>query len=183
MIRFIAFGDHRRGYRALPRLRRGAHEAGVAGAAGRAQRGASEILLYKPKTVLGRDEFADIPVFGDPDVAEKHAIITAEGKRHLIEDAGSIFGTHLNGAKITKRELLSDGDQLEIGKTKFLYRDKATARSSYMPPAAAVQIPTSPNVCPFCGAPKDANGNCDCTVGGQARAAARRTSARRSRIR
>jgi len=124
-----------------------------------------EISLYKPVTVLGRDEFADIPVFGDPDVDQKHAIITAEGKRHLIEDAGSIYGTRLNGAKITRRELLTDGDQLEIGKTKFLYRDKATARSSSYRPTPGVQIPTSQHVCPFCGSPKDANGNCDCTVG------------------
>lgn len=126
-----------------------------------------EIMLYKPKTVLGRDEFADIPVFGDPDVAERHAIITAEGKRHLIEDVGSLFGTHLNGAKITRRELLTDGDHVEIGKTKFLYRDKATARSGSYRPAASVQIPTSEHICPFCGSPKDANGNCDCTVGAQ----------------
>lgn len=122
-----------------------------------------EILLYKPITTLGRDEFADIPVFGDPDVAERHAIIIAEGKRHLIEDAGSTFGTRLNGVKITRRELLTDGDLVEIGKTKFLYRDKATARSeSYRP--TGVQIPVSEHVCPFCGSPKDANGNCDCTV-------------------
>jgi len=126
-----------------------------------------EILLYKPATTLGRDEFADIPVFGDPDVADRHAVITAEGKRHLIADTGSLFGTHLNGAKIVKRELLTDGDLVEIGKTKFLYRDKATARSGSYRPAAAVQIPTSEHVCPFCGAPKDAGGNCDCTVGGQ----------------
>ncbi len=125
-----------------------------------------EIMLYKPITILGRDEFADIPVFGDPDVAEKHACITAEGKRHLIEDAGSFYGTRQNGAKITKRELLCDGDMIEIGKTKFLYRDKVTARSSSYQPSA-VQIPTSDRICPFCGAPKDANGNCDCTVAGQ----------------
>jgi len=133
-----------------------------------------EVLLYKPVTVLGRDEFADIPVFGDPDVAERHAVIAAEGKRHLIEDAGSFYGTHLNGAKIAKRELLSDGDLLEIGKTRFLYRDKATARGTPVGPGhhvpaqqGCVQIPTSEHVCPFCGAPKDANGNCDCTVGAQ----------------
>lgn len=126
-----------------------------------------EILLYKPITTLGRDEQADIPVFSDPDVSEMHARILGEGKRHLIEDAGSRFGTHLNGAKITKRELLTDGDLVEIGKTKFMFRDKATARS-YTPQAASpVHIPTSDHICQFCGAIKDAKGNCDCTVGSQ----------------
>ena len=126
-----------------------------------------ELLLFKPMTVIGRDEHADIPVFGDPDVAEKHAVIIAEGKRHLIEDAGSYYGTHVNGAKVTKRELLTDGDQIAVGKTRFTYRDKATARSYTPTPSSQVQIPTSEHVCRFCGAPKDASGNCDCSVGSQ----------------
>ncbi len=124
-----------------------------------------EIIIEKPVTVIGRDEHADIPVFGDPDVAEKHAVITALGNRHQIEDAGSFYGTRLNGNKITQREYLTDGDLLEIGKTKFQYRDKSTARSTPAPYPTAVQIPQSQHICQFCGATKDASGNCDCTVG------------------
>jgi len=126
-----------------------------------------EMMLFKPATTLGHDEFADIPIFGDPDVADKHAIILAQGKRHLIEDTGSFYGTYLNGAKITKRELLTDGDLVMIGKTKFMFRDKATARDILPQAVSQVQIPTSEHVCQFCGAPKDASGNCDCTVGAQ----------------
>lgn len=123
-----------------------------------------EILLNRPVTVLGRDEYADIPVFGDPDVAERHAVITALGNRHQIEDAGSFYGTRLNGNKLTGREFLTDGDLLEIGKTKFKYGDKATARSASAPYSAPAQIPASTHICRFCGAIKDAAGNCDCTV-------------------
>lgn len=125
-----------------------------------------EILLYKPVTILGRDEYADIPIFGDPDVAPKHATINASGQRHFIEDAGSTYGTFLNASKTTKREMLQDGDLLLIGKTKFMFRDKATAKSGGDRHPSQVQIPTSSHVCQFCGAVKDANGNCDCTVGG-----------------
>ncbi len=126
-----------------------------------------EILLYKESTTLGRDEYADIPIFGDPDVAPKHAVITAVGQRHFIQDVGSTYGTFVNGNKITQRQALLDGDLLVIGKTKFTYRDKATARSGSAQPAAPVQIPTSSHVCQFCGSIKDAHGNCDCTVGTQ----------------
>lgn len=125
-----------------------------------------EIVLYKLTTTLGRDEYADIPIFGDPDVAPKHAVITAVGQRHFIQDVGSTYGTFLNASKITQREPMNDGDLLLIGKTKFTFRDKATARAGSPRPAAQVQIPTSSHVCPFCGAIKDAQGNCDCTVGG-----------------
>lgn len=126
-----------------------------------------EILLYKESTTLGRDEYADVPIFGDPDVAPKHAVITAVGQRHFIQDVGSTYGTFLNSNKITQREALQDGDLLLIGKTKFTFRDKATARQRSPRPASQAQIPTSSHVCQFCGAIKDAQGNCDCTVGTQ----------------
>ena len=127
-----------------------------------------EILLYKLTTTLGRDEYADIPIYGDPDVAPKHAVITAVGQRHFIQDVGSTYGTFLNSNKITQREPLQDGDLLLIGKTKFTFRDKATARSGAPRSAPSqVQIPTSSHVCQFCGAIRDAQGNCDCTVGAQ----------------
>lgn len=125
-----------------------------------------EIALDKPVTVLGRDEYADIPVFGDPDVAQKHAVIISQDKRHAIEDAGSFYGTRINGVKLTRRELLADGDLIEVGKTKFKYKDKATARNR---PSSYIEagIPNSSHLCQFCGAVKDANGNCDCTVAQQ----------------
>lgn len=126
-----------------------------------------EYTIYKPVTVIGRDEAVDIPVFGDPDVAERHAKITAIGQRHMVEDLGSFYGISVNGQKVT-RGTLHDGDVIEIGKTRFLFRDKATASYSSAESDYArvgVAIPTSEHVCPYCGAVKDANGKCDCTVG------------------
>lgn len=126
-----------------------------------------EYTIFKPVTVLGRSELADVPVFGDPDVAERHATITALSGRHVIEDLGSFSGTRVNDQKIAK-EPLRDGAVIVIGKTSFLFRDKASARSGYAPaPAydAGPAIPTSQHVCPFCGSVKDANGKCECTVG------------------
>lgn len=124
------------------------------------------IDLYGSRVVIGRSEFADIPIFSDPDISEKHAAIFTQGKAYYIEDLGLTFGTTLNGNKITK-EYLKDGDLISVGKTKFAFHDKATARlvSGSGRRSAAVQIPTSQHVCPFCGSIKDAAGNCDCTVG------------------
>lgn len=122
--------------------------------------------LYKIRTVIGRSEIADIPVFTDPDVSEMHAAITVQGKMYSIQDLGSSYGTTHNGTKITK-EYLHDGDLITIGKTKFVFRDKATATSysSSSQVNSGVQIPTSTHICPFCGSVKDAAGNCDCSVG------------------
>ena len=127
-----------------------------------------EYSIYRPLTVLGCSEFADIPIFGDPDIAERHAAISAQDRRHFIEDLGSFYGTTVNGDKVTK-EALRDGDTIEIGKTRFLFRDKATARLLGRAPQAydaSAAIPTSQHVCPFCGGIRDASGNCDCTISG-----------------
>ena len=117
--------------------------------------------IFKTVTVLGRSEFVDIPIFGDPDVAQRHAVNNAHGNVHTIEDVGSFFGTVVNNNKVT-RETLRDGDGITLGKTKLLFRDKATARDWGGARAnydAGVQIPNSQHVCPFCGAIKDASGS------------------------
>ncbi|MFQ3549223.1 MAG: FHA domain-containing protein [Armatimonadota bacterium] len=125
-----------------------------------------QIIIYKPETTLGRSEYTDIPVFTDPDISERHAKIITIGKRYYLEDLGSHWGTLLNGQKITKREPLKDGDVFIIGKTRFMFRDKATASK---PGAAvdlnkyAVNIPNSQNICQFCGQTKNAKGECACS--------------------
>jgi len=122
-----------------------------------------EFSLYRTITRLGRSELADIPVFGDPDVVERHATITLSAGRYAVEDIGSPMGTALNGNRITGREFLRDRDEITIGKTRFLFRDKAGARSvSSQPPPGAAQPASSR--CPFCGGVRDSSGKCDCVV-------------------
>ncbi|MHB9035231.1 MAG: FHA domain-containing protein [Armatimonadota bacterium] len=129
-----------------------------------------EYTLYKQITTLGRSEMVDIPIFTDPDVSERHAAISVQGKRYTVEDLGSVYGTKVDGQSITK-EALKDGDIIEIGKTRFLFRGKASApryvQSATPAYDTGVQIPSSQHICPFCGSIKDASGNCECSVGSQ----------------
>ena len=123
-------------------------------------------IIDKPVTVLGRSELVDLPVFGDPDIAERHAAIVRQGDRFYIEDLGSYSGTRVNDAVVLK-EMLRDRDTIMIGKTRFMFRDKATAGSAYSPAGTydtGPRIPLSEHVCPFCGSVKDANGNCRCVL-------------------
>jgi len=126
-----------------------------------------EFLIFKPQTVAGRDELVDVPIFGDPDVEPRHFVIKADQRRHLLQDLNTIAGTSVNGQKV-QQQVLKDGDTIQVGMTKLLFRDKAT-RSFVSRPvdsyAAAPRIPTSQHICPFCGSIKDAAGNCSCTVG------------------
>jgi pSer/pThr/pTyr-binding forkhead associated (FHA) protein len=107
----------------------------------------------------------------------QHAAIRADGRRHLLLDANTPLGTLVNGQRVNPNEelLLRDGDMIQIGMHRILFREKATASKIARPvadvpkapsgsPASSVPMPA--HLCPFCGAPKNAAGECLCTVAG-----------------
>jgi len=129
-----------------------------------------DYIISKPLTILGRDERADIPLFGDPNLAPQHAAIRQQNGRHFLLDGGTPIGTLVNGQRI-QEQLLRDGDMIQLGQVRLLFHEKATAskitKSTKDTPKSAVpsnslQMPA--HLCPFCGAQKDAAGNCLCSV-------------------
>ena len=130
-----------------------------------------QFILSKPVSVIGRNELADVPVFGDSAIAPVHTAIRLENGRYVIEDQGAPVGTLVN-SQLVQRTALKDGDIIQVGGTRLGFREKATA-SRFAPPvdlreAAQPSIPTSDRICPFCGGVKDAQGNCSCAVGAAA---------------
>lgn len=134
-----------------------------------------DFILYKQVNLLGRDERCDVPLFGDPSVAVQHAAIRADGRRHFLMAAATPTGTVVNGQTVAPQSelMLRDGDMIQIGSHRILFHEKATASRLVRPNAddmaikkqgpSAVPIPS--HLCPFCGAPKDAAGNCRCSIG------------------
>lgn len=128
-----------------------------------------KIILTNPISYIGRDERADVPVFADPSLTAQHVSIREEsGRRYLV------FGGHppmplVNGMAIPDRQLLKDGDVLQIGAVNIIFHEKATSKRVQKP---AVDVPRpGPNIgnvpsnyCPFCGSMKDSAGNCLCSV-------------------
>jgi pSer/pThr/pTyr-binding forkhead associated (FHA) protein len=134
-----------------------------------------DFILGHPLNILGRDERCDVPLFGDSGVGVQHAAIKADGKRHLLVDAGVPLGSMLNGQRVEPgaETLLRDGDMIQIGSHRILFREKATA-STVSRPATDVPggrpkpapgaVPMPSHLCPFCGGQRDASGNCLCSV-------------------
>lgn len=129
-----------------------------------------EYVISKPRTTIGRDELADIALFGDRNIAPLHAVIDVQQGRHILHDAGSPIGTLINGQKVTQ-SVLKDGDIIEIGSMRLEFHEKATAskipRQVDVPESPPSRpIPQAPGICPFCGGKKDPNtGLCDCSIG------------------
>lgn len=134
-----------------------------------------DFLLTKTVSILGRDERCDVPLYGDPSIAAQHAALRGDGRRHVLIDAGTPLGTVVNGQRLPSggELLLRDGDMIQIGIQRILFRDKATARKVGADPvdsprsrsAGTAGTPMPSHLCPYCGSPKDAAGNCLCSTG------------------
>ncbi len=57
----------------------------------------------------------------DPKVSRYHATIAATAAHYMITDH-SVNGTRLNGALLTRSEVLTDGSRIEIGDARFEFR-------------------------------------------------------------
>ncbi|GAB4457488.1 MAG: hypothetical protein OHK0029_17370 [Armatimonadaceae bacterium] len=82
-----------------------------------------EILVYQDITRIGRSELADVPLFGDPNVAKTHALLKATSDGFVIEDVSqSEVGVRVNGTRIQGSHPVRSGDVLQLaGKTVVFY--------------------------------------------------------------
>lgn len=62
----------------------------------------------------------------DPWTSTRHVRLVYERGRFVLEDAGSRNGTLKNGAALTSRSTLEDGDLIELGRSFFLYRESVS---------------------------------------------------------
>lgn len=78
------------------------------------------ILLSEGENLMGRS--SDLPVWiGHPSVSREHARIVVAGDRAELEDLGSKNGTWVGPARLTGRHLLSNGEQVRVGRVLVTY--------------------------------------------------------------
>jgi hypothetical protein len=75
--------------------------------------------LVKPMITVGRQPGNDI-VISDPQVSRRHASLSWDGTRWIIQDLGSRNGTFINGVQLTAPGVLQSGDQIGLGSAVLL---------------------------------------------------------------
>ncbi|GMU08329.1 FHA domain-containing protein [Corallococcus caeni] len=103
--------------------------------------------------VFGRDEKEADVILKDDLVSRKHAKVRRDWSGTHVEDLGSRNGIKVNKKRVN-RKALKDGDELEIGATRFVYVDPAeppdepavslSAESSVVAPAPSPPRPSPP---------------------------------------
>jgi hypothetical protein len=82
-----------------------------------------EVQLTKDRTTLGRRPYNDI-VIDNLAVSGEHAVLQMSGSEVYLEDLNSTNGTYVNG-KAAKKQLLINGDVIEVGKYKIKFVNEA----------------------------------------------------------
>ncbi|MEO7954601.1 MAG: FHA domain-containing protein [Polaromonas sp.] len=94
-----------------------------------------EVQLSKDRTSLGRRPYNDI-VIDNLAVSGEHAVLQMSGSEIYVEDLNSTNGTYVNG-KTVKKQLLKNGDFVEIGKYSIQYVSEAGTAEPEPEPARA----------------------------------------------
>ena len=95
---------------------------------------AGQRVRLRSKTLIGR-EGVDVNL-EDREVSRKHAVILPTDDGFLIEDAGSLNGTWVNGVAVRSPTTLSHGDVIEIGQSKVEVVMERPVRVAAPPPDA-----------------------------------------------
>jgi DNA-binding winged helix-turn-helix (wHTH) protein len=81
----------------------------------------TSIGLRRGENVLGR-EGAGILTIDSPTISRRHARVVAADGTATIEDLGSKNGTYVNGARVTSRVPVTEGDEVRVGSLVFTFR-------------------------------------------------------------
>lgn len=87
--------------------------------------------------LIGRGTGCQLQVL-DPSLSRQHCRIHATGGRIKVSDAGSSWGTFVNGERIDEREI-RPGDDITIGETTLRVEVIATAEAATLAPPPAVE--------------------------------------------
>ena len=63
---------------------------------------------------IGRDSSNEIAI-NDAEISRRHARLTFQGGKYVIEDMGSTNGTYVNGQRLTGQRVLKSGEVIALG--------------------------------------------------------------------
>lgn len=87
------------------------------------------IVLYRNENLLGRDELADVPLFGDLSVQRRHASLALK-PQPIIRIASPIAGLVVDGLAV-RDAVLADGSVIEIGRHRLRFYHREVEMSSH----------------------------------------------------
>ena len=110
-------------------------------------RGTRKDIDIRDTVTIGRDERNTIGLFKDNLIAQQHAEFINENGRYVVADKGSATGTFVNKKKVTGRQVLKDGDVIDVGKATIVFSEGSTRKCE----DCGGPIRAEAKFCPKCG--------------------------------
>jgi len=88
-----------------------------------------QLFSFSESAAVGRGQFSDIRL-NDPTVSRRHALIRKVGSGYELSDQDSVNGTRCRGERLAAPVALDDGDQIEFGEVKAIFRSAASSADS-----------------------------------------------------
>jgi predicted component of type VI protein secretion system len=106
--------------------------------------------LEGDQLIIGRDSTSGVAI-NDAEISRKHARLTFQGGKYVLEDLGSTNGTFVNGQRLAGPVVLKGGDVVSLGEQIVLMYDAlsvdagetAISRKAAPRPVAAAPMPSA----------------------------------------
>jgi hypothetical protein len=95
---------------------------------------AGQVFGFSDTAVIGRGQFSEVRL-NDPTVSRRHASIRRHGAAWELSDQDSANGTLLRGARINGSVSVKDGDELQFGEVKAVFRATPSDQPELPPPS------------------------------------------------
>jgi len=94
---------------------------------------------------IGRDSANEV-VINDAEVSRRHARLTFQGGKYILEDLGSTNGTFVNGQRLAGPRVLKAGEVVSFGEQIVLVFEVTTndPGATMVSPRAAAAVPSAP---------------------------------------
>ena len=101
----------------------------------------SEIQV-RDEFVIGRQASEEGQLGQDAEISRRHARIARSNGSFVVEDLGSTNGTFVNGRRISKPEILSPGDRIQVGATTMVVQVSVPAAAPDADTRSSARMPT-----------------------------------------
>ncbi|HXD11198.1 MAG TPA: FHA domain-containing protein [Anaerolineales bacterium] len=105
----------------------------------------ASFILEGDQLTIGRDAANEI-VINDAEISRRHARLTFQGGKYVLEDLGSTNGTFVNGQRLAGPRVLKAGEVVSFGEQIVLVFEASTIDSgaTMVSPRAAAAVPSAP---------------------------------------
>jgi hypothetical protein len=101
-----------------------------------------QVFTFSETAVVGRGQFSDVRL-NDPTVSRRHALIRRVGDDYELTDQDSANGTRHRGQRLAAPVIVRDGDEVEFGEVKTVFRRSAGSQDS-LPSIRDVDVKPAP---------------------------------------